>query len=263
MWVAIVVFVLFALLFPAVGPRRRGPMLFRHTGPHWRRNYGRRTFLKLGGALLVSGALAFSGADEAVDRLYSKNVRSHGTDRFAELVKFFGERFWFSIWALLAVIDALVRTNAVSRWGRRNFEALCVGLPTLWTTQRVLGANRPSSQDGSPRWRPMRADNAASGHAFVAAIPWLMAARRLDGRLPAALARAASVVTGWSRLNDRKHYLSQVFLGWTIAWNAVEAVDNGEERTGKEASGTPPATLLPEEVADQSAERLPNQDHGA
>ena len=26
-------------------------------------------------------------------------------------------------------------------------------------------------------------------------------------------------------MNDRKHYLSQVLLGWTIAWNAVDAVD--------------------------------------
>ena len=31
------------------------------------------------------------------------------------------------------------------------------------------------------------------------------------------------MLTGWSRINDRKHYLGQVILGWVIAWNAVEA----------------------------------------
>jgi len=35
-------------------------------------------------------------------------------------------------------------------------------------------------------------------------------------------------LTGLSRINDRKHYLSQVILGWSIAWNAVEAVHGKE-----------------------------------
>jgi membrane-associated phospholipid phosphatase len=100
-----------------------------------------------------------------------------------------------------------------------------VGLPTLWTVQRGLGANRPSSDDADPRWRPLAADNSASGHAFIAAVPWLNLARRTDSRVAAAIARAASWLTGWSRLNDRKHYVSQIVLGWVIAWNAVSAVD--------------------------------------
>jgi membrane-associated phospholipid phosphatase len=74
----------------------------------------------------------------------------------------------------------------------------------------------------------MSDDNAASGHAFIAAVPWLNLARRLPGTWPRWAARCGSVLTGWSRLNDRKHYLSQVILGWTIAWNAVDAV-HGEK----------------------------------
>jgi hypothetical protein len=39
-----------------------------------------------------------------------------------------------------------------------------------------------------------------------------------------AISNALSLATGWSRINESKQYLSQVVLGWTIAWNAVQAV---------------------------------------
>ena len=100
---------------------------------------------------------------------------------------------------------------------------MVLGLPALWTLQRGLGANRPSSDNANPRWAPMRADNSASGHAFMAAVPLLHLAHRLGKAPTRVLARAASMLTGWSRINDRKHYLGQVILGWVIAWNAVQA----------------------------------------
>ena len=74
----------------------------------------------------------------------------------------------------------------------------------------------------------MSDDNSASGHAFIAAIPWLNLARRTGNMNARWAARFGSVLTGWSRINDRKHYLSQVVLGWSIAWNAVEAVHGNE-----------------------------------
>jgi len=212
-----------------VGPgtrRRRGSMrpLFKGTGRQWRANYAsRRTFLRLGAGLAGAALLAYSGADEAVESWHTRQVRGRTSDRVASLVKPPGERWWLLVWLAVGAVDAWVRTSPFTRWGRANFESMVVGLPTLWTLQRGLGANRPSSAVPSPRWHPLAADNAASGHAFIAAIPWLNLARRTDHAAVQGLARVASWVTGWSRLNDRKHYPSQVLLGWTIAWNAVEA----------------------------------------
>ena len=74
----------------------------------------------------------------------------------------------------------------------------------------------------------MSDDHSASGHAFIAAIPWLNLAKRTGNLNTRWAARFGSVLTGWSRINDRKHYLSQVVLGWSIAWNAVEAVHGNE-----------------------------------
>lgn len=242
MWIIIGLSAVCALLMtPAVNRRRTGSRhLFVKTGRHWKRNYGRRAFMRLGLALAGAGLLAFSGLDEALEREHSTRVRGRFSDTFSRLVKPWGERFWFGNWALVAAIDAWVCSNGFSRWGRANFEAMVVGLPTLWTLQRGLGANRPSSDDASPRWRPMKAANSASGHAFIAGVPWLTLARR-HHLLPVKVAASiGSTLTGWSRLNDRKHYVSQIILGWTIAWNAVWAVE-GE---------IPGAAAVPEKELD-------------
>jgi len=243
MWVTIGLFVVCALLGMPGRRRRRGEMqpLLWKTGSHWRRNYGRRAFLRLGATVAGAGLLAYSGADEALDGLHADQVRSPATDRFAHLVNPWGERWWFLNWFLVAAVDAWFRTGPFSRWGRANFEALVVGLPTLWTVQRGLGSNRPSDPDPDPRWRPLADDNAASGHAFISAVPWLNLARRIRPRGLRWPARLGSFLTGWSRINDRKHYPSQVALGWVIAWNAVEAVrpedDDGVSPSG--AKGRP------------------------
>jgi len=265
MWVIAAVALLAVAVWPTHG-RRRGRALFRHTGPQWRRAYGRRAFLRLGMALGTAAVLAYSGADEAFERwhselvdsreLRSENVRialrqagrKHDarrirtedypnslSDHVAQAAKPWGEREHFLVWGVTGLVDWLWRSSPASRWGRANFEAMCVGLPTLWTVQRVLGSNRPSNDDGSPRWRPFQHANSASGHAFMGAIPFWNLARRLHVGWARGLAGFLGTLTGWSRLNDRKHYLSQVLLGWTIAWNAVDAV--AEDRSPAPPTG--------------------------
>lgn len=225
--------VLAALLAAAVWTGRRavsgarGARPLRDTGRHYRRCYSRRGFLRYGAALLVAGALVYSGADEALDQWHRRSIRGAASDAVARRLKFLGERFFFLYWGVFALLDGLWRSTALSRWGRRNFEAMVVGLPALWTMQYGLGASRPtdSGNTAGPRWRrPFHDDNSASGHAFMGAIPFLTLARAARAPLPRAAALTAAAGTGWSRLNDRKHYLSQVLLGWAAAWRAVEAV---------------------------------------
>jgi len=48
--------------------------------------------------------------------------------------------------------------------------------------------------------------------------------RRLLLLFLALAALAAALPTGWSRLNDRKHFFSQIVLGYTLAWQAVDTV---------------------------------------
>jgi membrane-associated phospholipid phosphatase len=225
LWPLIIVLLIFVR---TVTSRRQAARYFRATGPAWRRAYSRRAFLRLGGFTVLAGALAFSGADETVESWHASNVRSTLTDRLAFFFKLWGERIWFAIWGVLAAIDVTVRSSFLTTWGRRTFTAMMVGLPQLWTLQRVLGGTRPSADQPSPRWDPFATDRAASGHTFVAAIPWLTLARQVEGQPARGLALGASLLTGWSRLNDRMHYPSQIVLGYGIAWNAASAVAEAE-----------------------------------
>ncbi len=236
MTIILAIVLLLVVFWPVRGPRRQGITLLRHTGPQWRRAYGRRALLRYGLALGAAAVLAHLGGDESFDRWHTRALDAREgrggrdqvpstSDRVAAAVKPLGERWWFLVWLTTALGDWLWRSSSFTRWGRANFEAFCVGLPSLWVIQRGLGANRPSSADGSPRWRPLQHANSASGHAFLGAVPFWTLARRLPAPALRGVAGALGTLAGWSRLNDRKHYLSQVLLGWTIAWNAVDAVD--------------------------------------
>ena len=99
-YIVIGVSLLIALLWRGPGRRRRAQCdpLFKRTGPHWRRNYSRRSFLRLGGTLTAAGILAYSGLDEAAEGWYAGTVRSQGSDTLARVVKPLGERFWFWSW---------------------------------------------------------------------------------------------------------------------------------------------------------------------
>ncbi|MFO7652865.1 MAG: phosphatase PAP2 family protein [Candidatus Krumholzibacteriia bacterium] len=221
----LVVVVALSLLWPLPGrtpgaARPRGSLPIRDTGPYWRRMYSRRSFLRLGGALAGAGALAYSGLDEDLETWHARR-RGPGSDVVARAAKLQGERFWFLAWATATALDAGWRSSAFTRWGRKNFEAMLVGLPTLWTLQYGLGSARPDHEGASPRWTPLEGHYAASGHTFMAAVPWLNLARRLGHPSARATAGVLSTVTGWSRLNDRSHYPSQVLLGWMVAWNAT------------------------------------------
>jgi hypothetical protein len=255
-WIVFAVTLVAVLLYRPAAGRRRGTALFKHTGPHWRRMYSRRSFLRLGVGLAGVGALAYSGADEAIERWYSGKVRGETGDRLARLVEPAGRRFWFANWMLLAILDVAYHSSALTRWGRRNWEAMLVGLPTLWSCQYGLGAARPTDNTHGPRWKPLADENSASGHAFMAAIPWLTwltAARAAGQRWVKGLAGVGSTLTAWSRINDSKHYLSQVLLGYGIAWNAVEAVMSGQPP--QESASCNPAVGPTASVRERSRSR--------
>ena len=90
-------------------PAHAGP-LFKGTGAHWRRQYSRRSFLKLGGAVAAAGVVIYSGLDEAVTAAHDKHVRSPASDRVSRVGYETGNRPWFLAWLGVAAIDAWVRS---------------------------------------------------------------------------------------------------------------------------------------------------------
>jgi hypothetical protein len=112
--------------------------------------------------------------------------------------------------------------DPISEWFGRTLRAWATGSPTLLVMQYALGAGRPYEM--ASHYSPMKYDNSASGHAFMGSIPFLTAAEMVDNPLLKGVFVAGSLLTPWCRIQDDAHYLSEVILGYWIAWRAVEAV---------------------------------------
>lgn len=230
MYVGIVLAVLMLVALVVDGTRRRPqhpprpPQPLRQIRRTGRQLYTRRNFLKLLGATAGGAVLTYSGIDEAVDQWHREHIRGTTSDALAHVAKSFGETemaFAALAWGLA---DWALPGTPIGRWGRQCFTATACGLPVLWTWQRALGASRPSDEKPwGPRYRPFADANAVSGHTFLAAIPFLVAAREVGHPVVAGGLRAVSPLAGWSRINDERHYLSQVLLGYGLAWEATKA----------------------------------------
>ena len=197
--------------------------------------YSSARLIRIGIALGIGGIMANTNIDEKIQDDYQDNLRSSSTDNFAKVVKTFGEGTYMiplSLFtaALPEFIPESSATSIIGQWGRLTSRAYLVGGPPLLFLQRATGASRPGESDAGSHWKPFNDSNGASGHAFIGAVPFLSAARMSSSRLLRYSLYVASTFTAWSRINDNDHYTSQAILGWYLAWEAVGAVSESNEK---------------------------------
>jgi hypothetical protein len=187
----------------------------------------------------IAGAsvLANTALDQDFRDWVQDDARSKESDHFGDFWKSFGHGDVFiPSYAGLALAGKLLEDVPVcgvaGEFGMRTTRAYLVGAPPMALMQYGLGGSRPGERDDASFWRPFNDDNAASGHAFVGAVPFLTAARMTEDPCVKACWYAMSVLPAWSRVNDDSHYLSQVGLGWWMAYLACESVDRTETAAG-------------------------------
>lgn len=210
---------------------RRPASPWRQVARTGQRLYTRRNFIKLVGATAGGAAISYSGVDEVVDQWHREHARGATSDSIAAVAKGFGETEMAFVALAWGLADWALPGTVIGRWGRQCFTATACGLPVLWSWQRILGGSRPSDEKPwGPRYRPFADENSVSGHTFLSAIPFLVAAREAGHPVATWGFRALSPVTGWSRINDERHYLSQVLLGYGLALEAVHAAELSPDR---------------------------------
>ena len=191
----------------------------------------------------VAGIAANTNIDMNIRNYYQDNVRSDRTNSWASdpkkdftfNAKFFGEgKYLVPIALLSASVNLIDNDTAVGNWGANASRAYITGLPAMWFMQAATGASRPDETPEGSIWRPFNDGNGVSGHSFVGAVPFLtIAYMNPDNKFIKYSAYVASAAAGWSRINDDKHFPSQVVLGWYMAWEAVDAVfDNNTRKKG-------------------------------
>ena len=203
--------------------------------------YAGDRLLRMGIVFGAAGIAANTNIDMSIRNWYQDKVRNAQTNSWSSSTatdlefdaKFFGEgKYLVPIALLSASVNLIDSDTAVGNWGAYASRAYITGLPAMWFMQSATGATRPGDRPEGSSWTtPFGHSNGISGHAFVGAVPFLtIAYMNPDNKFIKYPAYVASAAAAWSRVNDDKHFPSQVVLGWYMAWEAVDAVFESSEK---------------------------------
>ena len=187
----------------------------------------------VGAQVGAAAVLANTSLDQNFQNWHDDNIRGGGSDNLAEAVSWLGDgAIMVPVFAGAAMLDCFARGDqpvlkGIGNWGNRCSRSVLVGGPTVLGLQYLLGASRPIEGRGSS-WRIFDDNNSVSGHAFIGATPFLTAAMMTENVPLKVTLYGLSTLPAWSRVNDQRHYFSQVLLGWGIAWLAADVVDRTE-----------------------------------
>jgi membrane-associated phospholipid phosphatase len=193
--------------------------------------YSVRGLMLMGIGIGTAAVFANTSLDEHFRQWHDEHVFTHDTSRFAYVMREFGNgKYMVPLFAFCALTRPAYEPGSVNwltaEWGNRSLRSFLVGAPALLAVQYGLGGARPENDSPhSSHWTPFRGYYAASGHAFIGAVVFLNAATLTDNLPLQASLVAASILPGWSRIIQDKHYLSQVMLGWWLGYLSTSAVD--------------------------------------
>ena len=211
--------------------------------------YSVNNFTLLTAGFAAGALMANTGFDEHFIRHnYLRNVVNISNDDFYESIHqphFLGDgRYTLPVFAMAALSEQLfpetVISGATTDWGRRSLRTILVGSPPMLAAQLLTGASRPGESTLQSKWKPFQDSNGVSGHSFMGAVPFLSAAKMTDRPWLKAGLYVLSMAPALSRVNDDKHYFSQAFLGWWMAYAAATAVDNSYQASVSLSWGVTP-----------------------
>lgn len=196
--------------------------------------YGKENLTRLGGVFLVSGVLANTNMDRSIRNMWQEAIRSKGSNQFFKLPCAIGKFSYFRVYLggilLGHWFEDSLAGHTLYRWGYRALRTMLLISPQEVFYSWALGSGRPEDHQKS-KWRFFgKGGNAScSGHAFNGAVPFLTAAMMTDDPALKYSLYALSVLPGLSKINSDRHYLSQVVLGWSLAFLCAKVVDEADE----------------------------------
>ena len=200
--------------------------------------YSKKNLFALSAGLLVSGVMAQTSFDQKISNYVQDDLRTRSTDTWSSVAKVFGDRY-----VTMGVLGTAIGFHLISqkkhsyRFINRSMDhylrAMLVGGPPFLFVQWALGASRPSAKTPHSFYRPFQNSNSvsASGHSFAGALPFLVMASEVENIWLKSFFYGTSTLTALSRLHDHQHYLSQVLLGWWMAFLSVKVTTWTEARS--------------------------------
>jgi membrane-associated phospholipid phosphatase len=182
------------------------------------------------GAIALGGLSALMLLDEPAQRYFQRN-RSGSSDDLASTLRHFGQPEVYGTVTLgLVGAGLLSRDDQLTRAGGRLAATLVLAGGATGAAKYILGRPRPLESTDADGFNPFSGNDAfPSGHTTVAFA--LATALADDIHRTWASIGLYSVATGvgWSRLNDNKHWVSDVAAGALVGITSAKLV-NGHWR---------------------------------
>jgi membrane-associated phospholipid phosphatase len=182
------------------------------------------------GAIIVGGLSALMLLDEPGGEFLQQN-RSGTLDDVSRVVRHFGQpEVYVSITLGMVAAGLVSRDDDLTRAGGRLAATLALAGAASTATKFVFGRPRPSESDEADVFAPFSGEDAMpSGHSTIAFA--LATALADDIQKTWASVGLYTLATGvaWSRLNDDRHWLSDVAAGAVVGVVSAKLV-NGRWR---------------------------------
>ena len=195
----------------------------------YREAYSNNGLLEIGKHIAIHGLLANSHADRAIRDQWQQDWRNESTDDFFHPFIRTGDlaqNRWslplYSLGMIAGGYSGLESDSPLATWASRSLRANLLAGPQGWALTYALGTHRPTA--GHSGWNPWNDNDGVSGHSLYGAIPFLTAARMSESPWLKATLIGASTLPALARINLNKHYTSQAYLGWALAWTATDVI---------------------------------------
>lgn len=172
----------------------------------------------------VAGTLANTNADRSLRDRWQDNRRNDFTNDVGRLFRYVGDagqnRVSIPLYGLGMLAGGYsgepAQDSPLAVWASHSLRANILGGIQAGILAHALGSPRPP--EGESDWNPGEDDNGVSGHAFYGAVPLLTAGHMTNSDGWRYTLYTLSTLPALSRINNDKHYTSQVVMGWSIAW---------------------------------------------
>jgi membrane-associated phospholipid phosphatase len=178
------------------------------------------------GAAAIAGTSALMLLDEPVQRTIQTH-RSSTSDDMAAVFRRMGQpEVYLTVTAGMVGVGLLAHDLPVTRAGERLFVALGLAGTSTVVGKRILGRARPSTDVDAFHFAPFSGNDAfPSGHTTMAFALATSLADDLHNTWASIGFYTIATGTAWSRLNDNKHWLSDVGLGAVVGVASAKLVD--------------------------------------
>jgi hypothetical protein len=189
--------------------------------------------------IALSGVMANTDFDVIFRDEWQHRIRGHLTNKLSNNIDGYSAVMHFPtvipIYAASMLLSYYAENHsffcAAGHWGNHALRTLILGAPQQAILTSILGSGRPESNQ--PHWHFFKYHRAVSGHAFYGAIPLLNFAKLSSHPFLKSTGYLLSLLPGLARINLDKHYASQAFLGWWLAFCATNVVWNTDKVSEK------------------------------